>query len=139
MGLIRRRSGERGKENWSGCEPIVYRALGGPLGRKHIVIGPDDGAMNVAMRIFQIPPGKHSREEEHPSDHCVYILQGRCRVLLGDKTYEVEAGDVVWVEPNEHHRFDNIGEDTLEFLCAVPAWGENNSEKAPPMPAELGG
>ncbi len=134
MGLIRRRSGESGKETWSGVEPKVYRALGGPLGRKHIVIGPDDGATNVAMRIFQIPPGKHSREEEHPSDHCVYILKGRCRVLMGDTTHEVQAGDVVWIAPNEHHRFDNIGEETLEFLCAVPAWGEVDSTQRVPAP-----
>ncbi|MHB1131178.1 MAG: cupin domain-containing protein [Chloroflexota bacterium] len=136
MGLIRRRSGENGTERWTGVEPKVYRALGGPLGRKHIVIGPDDGATNVALRVFQIPPGKHSREEEHPSDHCVYIVQGRCRVLLGSETHEVEAGDVIWVKPNEHHRFDNAGPDTLVFLCAVPGWGENDAQQRLPAPAQ---
>jgi quercetin dioxygenase-like cupin family protein len=106
------------------------------LGRKNIVIGPDDGCMNFAMRIFQIPPGKHSREEEHPHDHGVYILQGKARVLLGDKSYDVEAGDVVWVEPDEHHRFDNIGAETLQFLCVTPAWGELDSPNHPPAPAK---
>ncbi len=136
MGLVRRRSGEPGKEVWEGVEPKVYRALGGPLGRKNIVIGPDDGATNVALRVFQIPVGKHSREEEHPSDHCVYILQGRCGVLMGEEYHEVQAGDVVWVKPGEHHRFDNIGEETLEFLCAVPGWGELDSANHLPAPEQ---
>jgi len=135
MGVIKRRMvEENGLERWSDVEVKTYRALGGPLGRKQIVFGPDDGAENFAMRIFQIPPGKHSREEEHLHDHGVYIIQGRCRVLLGDKTYEVGAGDMVWVQPNEHHRFDNVGSDTLQFLCCIPAWGEQDSQRQIPPP-----
>lgn len=135
MGLIRRRiAGESDVERWTEVEQIKYRALGGPLGFKNIVIGPDDGSESVAMRIFQIPKGKHSREEEHPHDHLVYIIEGSCRVLLGEDLHDLEAGDVVWVKPNEHHRFDNAGEGTLKFLCAIPAWGEQDSKRQVPGP-----
>ena len=135
MGLIRRQSiDEKGNELWAGVDPVIYRALGGPLGRKNILIGPDEGAENFSLRIFEIPVGKHSKEEEHPHDHGVYIIQGKCRVLLGDKTHEVETGDVVWVQPNEHHRFDNVGDETLRFLCVIPIWGEQDAHNSVAAP-----
>ncbi|MHB1415005.1 MAG: cupin domain-containing protein [Chloroflexota bacterium] len=136
MGMIRRRRIENDRERWSDVEMKTYRALGGPLGYKHILIGPDDGAANFAMRIFQIPPGKHSKEEEHAHDHGVFIMQGKGRVLLGGEMYDIEAGDAVWVEPDERHRFDNVGEGTLQFLCVIPAWGELDSPNRPPAPGE---
>ena len=127
MGVVRRLRSEDGQDRWSGVECQIYRGAEGPLGTKQILIGPDEGAPNFAVRIFQLAPGKTSREEEHPWDHGVFIQQGRARVLLGDRTEEVAAGDFVWIEPNEHHRLESLGPETLQFLCVVPDWGETDS------------
>ncbi len=136
MGVIKRREfNERGLECWTDTETITYRALGGPLGYKNVIIGPDEGADNVSLRVFLIPKGKHSKEEEHPHDHLVYILEGECNVLLGDELHSVKEGDVVWVKPNEHHRFDNAGEGTLKFICVIPSWGEQDAKRTVPAPA----
>jgi quercetin dioxygenase-like cupin family protein len=133
MGLVRRRSTVEGRDRWP-VEQRVYRAEDGPRGLKQIVVGPDDGAPNFAMRVFQLQPGKASNEEEHPHDHGVYIMQGRARVLLGDARHEVEAGDIVWVAPDERHCFESLGPEPLQFLCVVPAWGEPDAERVPSRP-----
>jgi len=132
MGIIRKKSQEDDRDRWSEVDLRTYRGTEGPRGTKQILLGPDDGAPNFAMRVFHLAPGKSSNEEEHAFDHGVMVLRGRCRVLLGDTTHDLEPGDVVWVEPNEHHRFDSVGPDVLEFLCVVPAWGEVDARKRCP-------
>ena len=134
MGIVRRRSTESGVDRWTDVEAKVYRGAEGPRGIKQILLGPDDGAPNFAIRIFQVAPGKSSNEEEHPWDHGVFIQQGRARVLLGERVDEVKAGDFVWIEPNERHRLDSLGPETLQFLCVVPDWGEPDAKNRPPAP-----
>ena len=135
MGLIRRRSTIDGRDRWPEVDLKTYRAEDGPRGKKQIIVGPDDGAPNFAMRVFQLDPGKSSNEEEHPHDHGVLIMRGRARVLLGAEIHEVEPGDFVWVAPDERHRFESVGEETLQFLCVVPAWGEFDAARKPAAPA----
>lgn len=134
MGLVRRRTTLDGKDRWADVDSRVYGGAENPRGTKQILLGPDDGAPNFAVRIFQVAPGKSSNEEEHPWDHGVFIQQGRARVLLGERTEEVQAGDFVWIEPNERHRLDSLGPELLQFLCVVPDWGENDAKNRPPVP-----
>ena len=134
MGLVRRKTTESERARYADVELKTYAGEEGPRGTKQIVLGPDDGAPNFAMRVFHIDPGKASAEEEHPHDHGVLILGGRARVLLGAEQHEVEAGDIVWVAPNEHHQFANIGEGTLSFMCVVAPWGEGDAKLRPPAP-----
>ena len=133
MGLVRRRSTSEGRDSWP-VEQRTYRGDDGPRGLKQIIVGPDDGAPNFAMRVFQLQPGKSSNEEEHAHDHGVYIMHGRARVLLGGEYHTVEAGDFVWVAPDERHCFESLGPETLQFLCVVPAWGEGDAKQVPPRP-----
>ena len=134
MGVLRRKSLEAGLARYADVELKTYAGPEGPRGTKQIVIGPDDGAGNFAMRVFHIDPGKASAEEEHPHDHGVMVLSGRARVLLGDQWHDVEAGDVVWIQPNERHQLRNIGEGPLTFLCVVPPWGEPDALNRPASP-----
>jgi quercetin dioxygenase-like cupin family protein len=135
MGLVRRCTiDEKDMERWQDVDLKTYRVLGAPAARKQILVGPDDGATNFAMRIYQLPPGRSSSEHEHRYDHGVLITKGRATVLLGEETHAVEAGDFVWVQPSERHRFTNSGPDLLQFVCVVPPWGENDAVHRPPAP-----
>jgi quercetin dioxygenase-like cupin family protein len=134
MGVIRRRTIEASLDRYTDVELRTYSGNDGKRGTKQIAIGPDDGAANFAMRVFHIDPGKASAEEEHPHDHGVLILSGRARVLLGSASHEVGAGDIVWIQPNEHHQLSNIGDGVLSFLCVVPAWGEPDATSRPLAP-----
>jgi quercetin dioxygenase-like cupin family protein len=133
MGLVRRQESAADRDRWP-VEQKVYRAANEPRGLKQIVLGPDDGATNFAMRVFQIDPGKSSNEEEHPHDHGVYVMRGRARVLLGTEYHEAGPGDFVWVAPDERHCFESLGPEPLQFICVVPAWGEPDARNVPPRP-----
>jgi len=84
------------------------------------LIGKGDGASNFAMRHFEVEPGGHSPYHEHPWEHEVFVLKGRCRVTRGDEEALVGPGGVIFVPGGEEHNFENVGEDNLEFLCVIP-------------------
>jgi quercetin dioxygenase-like cupin family protein len=120
MGVVHKYRGKDGAFAWDGV-PVQPYAKGGAVGGSvRVVIGPQDGAHNFAVRYFEIEPGGQSSFDRHEHDHGVYILRGRARVLLGWEVYEVAPGDVVYIAPNEPHQFESIGDEPLGFLCVVP-------------------
>ena len=84
-----------------------------------VLIGPDDGAPNFAMRRFIMGAGgglpRHTNEVEHEQ----YVLKGRARIGIADELFEVEAGDVIYIPAREPH-FYEVLEAPFEFLCMVP-------------------
>jgi quercetin dioxygenase-like cupin family protein len=115
MGVIHRRS----SGGWDGVEPQAYDdpSLAGV--RKHELIGESEGAREYRMRYFEVPAGGRTARERHAHDHGVMIVAGRARVTLGDRTYEVGEGDVVYVPGDELHCFETLGADVLGFVCVV--------------------
>lgn len=120
MGAIHRFRGTEGSFAWDGIEVEPYDLDSGHRGTRQVVVGPDEGARNFAIRYFEIAPGGKSSLDEHPHDHGVLILKGRGRVRLGKETHSIGFGDVVYVSPNEIHQFENPGPEPLGFLCVIP-------------------
>lgn len=86
------------------------------------LLGAAEQVAEVALRYFEIPPGGYSAPEEHPYEHCVYVLRGKAEVLIGEEKYEVGPNDVVHTALNEFHQFINLSDtEPLGFLCAVTA------------------
>ena len=84
------------------------------------LISKDDGAPNFSMRLFELEPGGRTPLHSHPWEHEVFILSGRCRVILGDEERVVEPETAIYVPPNLTHSFLNIGSEKLRFLCLIP-------------------
>jgi quercetin dioxygenase-like cupin family protein len=125
MGVIHRRAGApEGGAAWEGVEPQAYDApsLGGV--RKHELIGEAEGARQYRLRYFEVPPGGRTARERHAHDHGVMIVAGRARVTLGEQTYEVGEGDVVYVAGDELHCFETLGDQPLGFVCVVGPRGQ---------------
>ena len=120
MGVVHKYQGEDGTFEWEDVTAASYTKGGAVGGSVRVVIGPEDGAHNFAMRYFEIEPGGQSSFDRHEHDHGIYILKGKARVLLGWDLHEVGPGDVVYIPPNEQHQFESIGEEPLGFLCVVP-------------------
>jgi len=89
--------------------------------RMRMLIGPADGAAVFHMRHFEVQPGGHSPHHTHDYEHEVLILKGRGIVKGAAGDTPCQAGDVVWVPPNEKHQFQNAGDEPLEFICSIPA------------------
>ncbi|MCD4701598.1 MAG: cupin domain-containing protein [Candidatus Aegiribacteria sp.] len=88
--------------------------------KKRVLISEADGAPNFIMRQFTIEPGGHTPYHTHSWEHEVYVLSGTGRVRCGEKGYELGAGSVVLVLPEEEHNFVNTGSEPLVFLCIIP-------------------
>ncbi len=84
------------------------------------LISKDDGAPNFSMRIFEIEPEGRTPLHSHPREHEVFILEGECKVVLGEDEKIVGPGYVIYVPPNLKHTFINAGDKVLKFICVVP-------------------
>jgi quercetin dioxygenase-like cupin family protein len=114
MGSIHRR---RADGTWEGVTPVGYAVAGV---EKHELIGPADGAGAYRVRYFHVSPGGRTALEHHPHDHGVVIQRGRARVTLGGHVHELGPGDVVYVEGDELHCFEAVGDEPLGFICVAP-------------------
>jgi len=84
------------------------------------LVGARDGAPNFAMRQFEVAPGGHTPKHTHDYEHEVFVLEGAGVVIEGDTEHPLQAGDVVFVQPNDVHQFRNTGQQPMKFLCMVP-------------------
>jgi quercetin dioxygenase-like cupin family protein len=117
MGVIHRRQNEQGEWHWDGVDIYQYNSN---QATKQVLIGRGDGANNFEVRYFVIPPRGFSSLDEHAHDHGVMIMQGRARVMLGDRFEEVGPGDIVYIPGMERHQFENLTDDIFSFLCIIP-------------------
>lgn len=77
-------------------------------------------APNFAMRCFTIEPGGGMPNHTNAVEHEQYVLGGRAEVGIGDRVYEVKAGDVVFIPAGVPHWYKNDGDEAFRFLCLVP-------------------
>lgn len=84
------------------------------------LVGKNDQAPNFAMRQFEVAPGGHTPKHFHDYEHEVFVLEGEGVIMEGDTQHRLQAGDVIYVVPNEVHQFLNTGKTALKFLCLVP-------------------
>ena len=84
-----------------------------------VLISPQEGP-NFALRKFSMKPGGGMPRHTNAVEHEQYVLRGHARIGIGEETYEVNAGDVVFIPEGAIHYYDNIGDEPFEFLCIVP-------------------
>lgn len=89
--------------------------------KKRVVIGPDEGAENFIMRVFDIAPGHTSPDHAHPWEHEVFILsgEGAARDEAG-KEMPIGGGSTLFLPAGEKHCLINKGKDALRFICIIP-------------------
>jgi quercetin dioxygenase-like cupin family protein len=84
------------------------------------LISKENGAENFAMRLFEIDVGGYTPLHEHDWEHEVFILEGEGFVFDGTKQVPFNAGDAIFVPPDERHQFKQAGTKILRMLCLVP-------------------
>jgi quercetin dioxygenase-like cupin family protein len=78
------------------------------------------GAINFAMRIFEVEANGYTPLHTHPWEHEIFILEGEGQLFDGEKTTPFKAQDAIFVPPNQQHQFKNSSQATLKFICLVP-------------------
>jgi len=109
-----------GKVIVESAESFELEPVGAGSGtRRSVLIGPGD-APNFALRKFVMEPGGGMPRHTNTVEHEQYILKGAAEVEIGDKVFQVKAGDVVFIPEGVPHSYKADEEKGFEFLCMVP-------------------
>jgi quercetin dioxygenase-like cupin family protein len=88
--------------------------------RKGVLIGPNQGAPNFAMRRFTLAPGGTVPKHTNAVEHEQYVLEGEYVVGLEDEERTVSAGDTLLIPAGTVHWYRNEGDEPGAFICVVP-------------------
>ncbi len=103
------------------ADEIDYESVDAAEGlSKGVLVGPEDGAPNFAMRRFTLDPGatvpKHTNELEHEQ----YVLEGEYVVGIDGEEHAVSAGDSLFIPAGTVHWYRNESDTEGAFICVVP-------------------
>ncbi len=84
-----------------------------------VLISSQEGP-NFALRRFMMEPGGGIPEHTNTVEHEQYVLRGHANIGIDGETFEVHAGDVVFIPEGVPHWYQNMGQENFEFLCIIP-------------------
>ncbi len=61
--------------------------------------------------IYVLKAGATDSQEPHQYDEIYYVMQGKAKIEIEDKTFPARKGDVIFVKALDVHRFVDIEED----------------------------
>jgi transcriptional regulator with XRE-family HTH domain len=76
----------------------------------------EDAAVEFGRHV--IPPGKSSGDfpgHDDPIEKYILMEKGRLNVVVGETTYELEEGDLLFFDGSAPHRFDNAGRGSCSY------------------------
>lgn len=82
-------------------------------------IDKEHGATNFSMRLLELAPSKSTPMHQHNSEHEIFVLVGMGSVETEGQVYPIRDGSVIYIAPNEVHRFNNTGASILRMVDAV--------------------
>ena len=71
----------------------------------------------VTVLLEHMPPGRGPRLHWHPYGETWVVVEGRVSFTNGKDVGEAGAGDVIYVAPEEHHKFTVLGEARVKMIC----------------------
>lgn len=66
--------------------------------------------------MMKVMPKGVVSKQSHPEEHIVFILDGRCQILLGENWIDAQAGDFLHIPTGITHSFANHQENPAEVL-----------------------
>jgi quercetin dioxygenase-like cupin family protein len=84
-----------------------------------VLVGPDDGAPNFALRRFRMGAGGGMPLHTNSVEHEQFVVAGRARVTVGGVVHEVAPGHALFIPAGVAHAYEVV-EAPFEFLCVVP-------------------
>jgi quercetin dioxygenase-like cupin family protein len=73
-------------------------------------------ARGFSCESFVDPPGREWNDFVHDTDELVTVLDGRLRFLMNGRTYDIEAGDEIFIPKGILHSVHNIHRGTTRWL-----------------------
>ena len=69
----------------------------------------------MSVGIYRLAVGDEDTQSPHTEEEVYFVVSGRARLRARDDDRTVGPGDILFVSPNEPHRFHDI-EENLELL-----------------------
>ena len=84
---------------------------------------------NQSLAHATLHPGQKTTRHFHPlAEETYFILRGRGLMEVDGAEREVKEGDAVAIPSGAKHQIENVGEETLEFLCCcAPAYSHDDT------------
>jgi len=71
---------------------------------------------NMESIIAELVPHTESKWFKHSGEEMHLVLQGAMEYTVGDHTYNLSEGDVLWHKSTLKHRAKNIGDITVVYI-----------------------
>ena len=89
-----------------------------------IMMDPVLGSKHVAVGFTTYPVGEKGSPHAHTGEETIFILKARAKVSSSREEQTLEAGDIVYLPPNETHTLANSGEENLQFIWVYTPPGD---------------
>jgi mannose-6-phosphate isomerase-like protein (cupin superfamily) len=93
----------------------------------------------MSLGFFRFAPGQTGPKHLHENEVEIYItIKGHGEVTVGDETFAMHPGTIVYVQPQVEHQTKNTGNVDMEFygvfspsvdLSGMNKWEDASSEK----------
>jgi quercetin dioxygenase-like cupin family protein len=74
-----------------------------------------DKALNI--KFFKMNSEGYSPLHKHLQQHRLIVTAGKGTIFDGEKMTAIQAGDVIYIMPNEPHQLKTAGKKPLKFTC----------------------
>lgn len=71
------------------------------------LITPKIHGTDYSFNILKILPNGLVKEQSHPEQHAIFILDGKCNILLGEEWVSVKKGNFLYIPADLKHSFSN--------------------------------
>ena len=96
-------------------------------------IGKASGAKAISLRVLEFGPGTSPALSNLDSDEVLYVLDGYCRVVIGEDEYELGPETGVYLRPGQTLRVENKGADVVRFISSQSPAEPVKSSELPPI------
>jgi len=81
-------------------------------------VGKASGANAISLRILEFGPGASPVLRNRECDEVIYVLDGRCTVVIDGNDYQVEPETGVYLRPGQMLSVENSGNDIARFVSS---------------------
>ena len=97
-------------------EAIEYECYDLPRKVTPLITADSCGAEKLSAGLYKLKPGNISKNDIHSEEEMYYVVSGKARLVMDDKSFLVESGMVVFIPANCWHQSTNIGDGELCYL-----------------------
>ena len=66
--------------------------------------------------IAELDPNAESKWFQHNGEELHLVIQGKLEYTVGEKSYRLNEGDILWHRSNVRHRAKNTGSEKVKYI-----------------------